>query len=60
MKIAQNSTWSVHSFNGDYLSFPESTGSCGYLVHEIPGIIQVDHAFGPKILHNFFICCTYV
>ena len=49
MKIAQNSTWSVHSFNGDYLSFPESTGSCGYLVHEIPGIIQVDHAFRPKI-----------
>ena len=30
-------TWSVHSFNGDYLSIPESTGSCGYLSHDIPG-----------------------
>ena len=34
-------TWSVHSFNGDYLSIPEGTGSCGYLFHEIPGIIFV-------------------
>ena len=24
-------TWSVHSFNGDYLSNPEGTDSCGYL-----------------------------
>ena len=24
-------TWSVHSFNGDYLSVPEGTCSCGYL-----------------------------
>ena len=31
-------TWSVHSFNGDYLSIPGGTGSCGYLFHEIPGI----------------------
>ena len=31
-------TWSVHSFNGDYLSIPEGTGSCGYLFHEILGI----------------------
>ena len=29
-------TWSVHSFNGDYLSIPESTGSCGYLFHVTP------------------------
>ena len=29
-------TWSVHSFNGDYLSIPDDTGSCGYLFHEIP------------------------
>ena len=26
-------------FNGDYISIPEDTGSCGYLFHEIPGII---------------------
>ena len=31
--------WSVHSFNGDYLSIPEGTGSCGYLFQEIPGIM---------------------
>ena len=24
-------TWSEHSFNGDYLSIPKCTGSCGYL-----------------------------
>ena len=30
-------TWNVHLFNGDYLSTPEGTGSCGYLFHEIPG-----------------------
>ena len=35
-------SWSVHSFNGDYLSIPEGTGRCGYLFHEIPGIIIVD------------------
>ena len=29
---------SVHSFNGDYLSIPECTGSCGNLFHEIPSI----------------------
>ena len=34
-------TWSVHSFNGDYQSILESTGSCGYLFHEIPGIIML-------------------
>ena len=32
---------SVHSFNGDYLSIPEGTGSCGYLFHEIPGTILI-------------------
>ena len=30
-------TWSVQSFNRDYLSIPKGTGSCGYLFHEIPG-----------------------
>ena len=30
-------TWSVHLFNGDYLSIPEGTGSCWCLFHEIPG-----------------------
>ena len=30
------STWSVHSFNGDYLSIPEGTGSCGYLFMKSP------------------------
>ena len=29
-------TSSVHSFNEDYLSISEGTGSCGYLFHEIP------------------------
>ena len=33
-------TWSVHSFNGDYLSISEGTGSCGYLFHEIPGRLK--------------------
>ena len=33
-------TFSVHSFNGDYLSIPEGTGSCVYLFHEIPGSIS--------------------
>ena len=28
----------IHSFNGEYLSFPKCTGSCGYLFHEIPSI----------------------
>ena len=27
----------LECFNGDYLSIPEGTGSCGYLFHEIPG-----------------------
>ena len=36
-KILIKCTLSVHLFNGDYLSIPEGTGSCGYLFHEIPG-----------------------
>ena len=28
--------FSVHSFNGDYLSIPERPGSYKYLFHEIP------------------------
>ena len=36
-------TWSVHSFNGEYLSIPKCTGSCGYLFHEIPSIYTVEH-----------------
>ena len=35
-------TWRVHSINGDYLSIPEGTGSCGYLFHEIPGISNMN------------------
>ena len=31
--------WSVHSFNGEYLSIPKCTGSCEYLFREIPSII---------------------
>ena len=31
-------TWSVHSFNGDYLSIPKCTGSCEYLFREIPSM----------------------
>ena len=30
-------TFSVHSFNDDYLSIPERPGSYKYLFHEIPG-----------------------
>ena len=33
-------TWSVHSFNGVYLSIPEGIGSYGYLFHEIPGSLE--------------------
>ena len=29
--ISYEITWSVHSFNGDYLSIPKCKGSCGYL-----------------------------
>ena len=29
-------TWSVHLFNGNYLSIPEGTCSCEYFFHEIP------------------------
>ena len=32
-------TFSVHSFNDDYLSIPEHPGSQEYLFHEIPGIL---------------------
>ena len=50
-------TWSVHLFIGDYLSIPETTGSCWYLFHEIPGTwpvccpichIPEQHAAGPE------------
>ena len=44
-------TWSVHSFNADYLSIPEGTSSCGYLFHEIPGII-IDLQVWIWINHN--------
>ena len=37
-------TWSVHSFNGVYLSIPEGTGTCGYLFHEIPDTINNEGA----------------
>ena len=36
-------TWSVHAFNGDYLSIPEGTGSCEYLFHNIPSTSKDAH-----------------
>ena len=45
-------TWSVHLFNGDYLSIPKCRGSYGYLFHEIPSMyMYVEHpiAFGLTI-----------
>ena len=33
-------SWSVHSFNGDYLYILVHTGSWGNLFHEIPGTIK--------------------
>ena len=36
----ENGTFSVHSFNDDYLSIPERPGSYKYLFHEIPVIIK--------------------
>ena len=46
---------SVHSFNGDYLSIAEGTGSCGYLFHEIPGTCtrQID----PIKIYNIKLFC---
>jgi hypothetical protein len=44
----------VHSFNGDYLSISEGTGSCGYLFHEIRGIIRLFHGNGNEIIINLF------
>ena len=35
----EKGTFSVHSFNDDYLSIPERPGSYKYLFHEISGII---------------------
>ena len=32
----EKGTFSVHSFNNDYLSIPERPGSYKYLFHEIP------------------------
>ena len=50
MKLSYNwfhikGTWSVHSFNGDYLSIAEGTGSC-----EIPGSISFPRASLPVIV----------
>ena len=36
-------TWSIHTFNVDYLSIPKCAVSCGYLFHEIPSILYADH-----------------
>ena len=36
----EKGTFSVHSFNDDYLSIPERPGSYKYLFHEIPVIIK--------------------
>ena len=32
----EKGSWSVHSFNGDYLSIPECTGSYGNLFRKSP------------------------
>ena len=48
-------TWSLHSFNEDYLSITEGTGRCGkwvYLFHEIPGIIAI------RTHMQFFLTCS--
>ena len=45
-------TKSVHSFNGDYLSFPEGTGSRGYLSHEIPSRWLVYSKSRKQLLHR--------
>ena len=42
---------SVHLFNGDYLSMPEGTGSCGYLFHEILG--SWENAYGQGCSRNY-------
>ena len=44
-------TWSVHSFNGDYLSIPECTGSCEYIFYEIPGSCIVYIKYRKKIVY---------
>ena len=44
-------TLSVHSFNGEYLSISEGTGSCGYLFHEIPGT---------RISKHVFLLCQFI
>ena len=36
----EKGTFSVHSFNVDYLSIPERPGSYKYLFHEIPVMIR--------------------
>ena len=45
-------TWSVHSFNVDYLSISEGTGSCWYLFHEIPGTYMLPILFNPCLNRN--------
>jgi len=53
-------TWSVHSYNGDYLSIPKCTGSCGYLFHEKPSItinslfLQKIYIYNPKYFNLQF------
>ena len=48
-KFHKKGIWSVHSFNGDYLSIPEDTGSCGYLFHEIPSTCWTDRYCSLKV-----------
>jgi len=36
----EKGTFSVHSFNDDYLSIPERPGSYKYLFHEIPVMLK--------------------
>ena len=47
-------TWSVHSFNGDYLSIPKGIGSRGYLFHKIPGIkkMWIEQSNSKQVRYN--------
>jgi hypothetical protein len=47
----EKGTFSVHSFNDDYLSIPERPGSYKYLFHEIP-VSKKSYALNPIYVYN--------
>ena len=49
------STWSVHSFNGDYLS--KRTGGCEYLFREMPNKRHTQYFIW--ICYNFVLICIF-